>query len=314
VRRLDAPGVLAWFQSRWGEPCEDELGGHVYGLGGLAQKVRDLKLAPPTTVAQLRRILVKHTYARDVRADRHTLRVATDDDEVALAYYFFDDEAAADTGRVAWLLHQEPNLPDGGSDRGFEPPFPVKAEVPRGDGDGVTYAVLLTFADSDSIPGKVTSFAGVRIPDLPAFLARSIPAATPQPWSAEYLATWPLELRLLRAMTDADDPSLEPALRRSVGFPTMALQSETNHTRLGLGPSPECRAELEAAARDHTSRGSPSRSIVVAHRHAALLCEHADAHFGYQQWVLFDDIWASAHPALAQSLLNYGVMWDPFLA
>lgn len=33
---------------------------------------------------------------------------------------------------------------------------------------------------------------------------------------------------------------------------------------------------------------------------------------GYQQWFLFDDLWAAAHPHLAESLLRYNRDPDPF--
>jgi hypothetical protein len=33
-----------------------------------------------------------------------------------------------------------------------------------------------------------------------------------------------------------------------------------------------------------------------------------------QQWILFDDRWAAAHPDLAASILRYGRDWDPFAA
>ena len=39
---------------------------------------------------------------------------------------------------------------------------------------------------------------------------------------------------------------------------------------------------------------------------------HVDEYFGYQQWFLFDDVWAASHPELAASLLRYAIDWDPF--
>jgi hypothetical protein len=33
--------------------------------------------------------------------------------------------------------------------------------------------------------------------------------------------------------------------------------------------------------------------------------------FGYQQWFLFDTVWAAAHPDLAASLLRYAEDRDP---
>jgi 3-oxoacyl-ACP reductase-like protein len=43
-----------------------------------------------------------------------------------------------------------------------------------------------------------------------------------------------------------------------------------------------------------------------------VLCAHTSTHFGHQQWILFDDRWAAAHPDLAASLLHYARCWDPF--
>ncbi|MGW3347087.1 hypothetical protein ACWDA3_27600 [Nonomuraea rubra] len=37
---------------------------------------------------------------------------------------------------------------------------------------------------------------------------------------------------------------------------------------------------------------------------------HADA-IGHRPWYVFDDIWASAHPDLAASLIHYAYHWDP---
>ena len=48
--------------------------------------------------------------------------------------------------------------------------------------------------------------------------------------------------------------------------------------------------------------------------HAVLLAPPAEGSVGSQQWILFDDRWAAAHPDLAASILRYGRDWDPFAA
>jgi hypothetical protein len=60
----------------------------------------------------------------------------------------------------------------------------------------------------------------------------------------------------------------------------------------------------ESAARD--------QSLINVADHLAQPALHCDDFFGYQQWFLFDDMWASTHPDLAQSLLRYAAHWDPF--
>ena len=69
----------------------------------------------------------------------------------------------------------------------------------------------------------------------------------------------------------------------------------------------------EEAAADARGRGrDPSKSLIAVGPHSAQVCMHASDVFGYQQWFLFDDQWAAAHPNMARSLLRYTSGWDPF--
>ncbi len=108
------------------------------------------RAAGPRTHAELRRMLKEHLYVeRTLRVDRHSVRVLTDDDEVELAYFFVDDHVvASEPDRWAYLLHGDWELPlNAHSAReAFMPPGPVDVitSAPPG-GEGVTYAVLITF-------------------------------------------------------------------------------------------------------------------------------------------------------------------------
>lgn len=326
LRRLDAPSVLAWFQERFADARgaaaprdvgEAELGGYVYGFGTLFEAVKEHRLPTPKTMAGLDKQLRKHLYVEGgsdhIRVNDHTLRVATDDDEVDLAYFFFDDDAARQhPDRVAWLLHDEPRLPEGDAEGPFEPPFAPAPILPRGDGEGATYACLLTLCDNPSIPGTAAVIPGVRLPELAAHLRRVIPEAKTVAWSATYRETWPFELRLLRALLEPGEERLGPALGRCAAYPLDGLMRQEGTALLGLLPHAEARAELLARAEGLEHDGDPSKSIVHESAHAALLCAHATSAFGYQQWILFDDRWAAAHPALAASILRYAHGWDPF--
>ena len=57
---------------------------------------------------------------------------------------------------------------------------------------------------------------------------------------------------------------------------------------------------------------NPDRSLLTVDEHIAQLAMHCHEEFGYQQWFLFDDVWAASHPELAASLLRYATHWDPF--
>lgn len=326
VCRLDAPSILAWFQEKIAdargsstprEVADADLGGSVYGFGSLLAAAKEHKLAAPKSTAALRALLHKHLYVEggpeNIRLDDHSLRVLTDDDEVMLAYYFFDDDALREHGeRIAWLLEEDPCLVDGDEDGAFTPPAPVSALGPDGRGEGVTYACLFTFHDSESMPGSAHVIRGARLPELAAHLRRVVPDAEPASWSAEALETWPIELRLLRAMIDEGESTLAPALGRCAAYPIDAVAGTIAGTRLGVGPHAGARAELERAALGKAHRGDPSQSIVHEGEHVAVLAAHTSKHFGHQQWILFDDRWAAAYPDLAGSLLLYATDWDPF--
>ena len=110
---------------------------------------------------------------------------------------------------------------------------------------------------------------------------------------------------------DAERPSLEQALRAACSFPTNAFGGEVTHG-LGNGPQAEARRELLAFAADAPrNSGDPERSLIAVGDHVAQLCLHVSEFFGYQQWIVFDDRWAAAHPELAASLLRYNHDWDP---
>ncbi|MRG93640.1 hypothetical protein [Polyangium spumosum] len=325
VRRLDAPSVLAWFSRMLadakkaedpGSVYEAELGGYVYGFGTVFDAAKERGLVAPKSTAELEKILRAHLYVEggpeNTRIDEHSLRVLTDDDEVSLAYFFFDDEVArTQPERVSWLLHEEPKLPEGDADGPFTPPFEPPQMLPRGEGEGATYACLLTFYDGDSIPGQAVVIPGVRLPELASHLRTVVPAKKPASWSKEWLETWPVELRLLRAMIEPGQISIAPALTKCAAYPLRAVASETNHTLLGVGAHQSAEGEFYKVGTAFGRSGDPSKAIVQVGKHAALFCPHTSSAFGHEQWILFDDRWAAAHPALAASILRYTNGWDP---
>lgn len=327
VRRLNAPSILAWFQDRFQEargsatPAEvgqGDLGGPVHGLGAIFEAVKEQQLPTPKTVAALTKLLRKHLQVEGgpdpIRIDDHTLRVLTGDGKIALAYYFFDDSAVRrHRSRIAYLLQDDPRLPNGDAEGKFEPPVEVPSLLPDEEGEGTTYACLLTFHDGDSIPGKAVAFPGVRLPGLAAHLRRVVPASDGSSGSAEHLDAWPVELRLLRAMVEPSDRSIAPALARCAAYPLSSIAVEGDHARLGVGAHEAAREEFAAAALGRQSEGDPSATLVHEGTHVAVLCAHTSPQFGHQQWILFDDRWGVAQPELAASLLHYARGWDPFV-
>jgi hypothetical protein len=289
VKKLKAPSVLAWFQKaikQKGKGAEKELGGHVYGFDSLFEEAHEV----PKSVAALRDLLEEHLYSEgDIRVDAHSVRVSTDDDEVDLAYFFLDEAAVKKKDRVAWLLHDSPKLPTTIGKGKYKPPLPIDA-LSKVKGEGTTYVCLLTFADSESIPGSAHAFQGVRLPELAAHL-RSAKAEG-----------WPFELRLLRASLSDDD--LASALKKIASFPLLdVLNAESTR---------EATTAADMAALAKGRKTEAKKLVMHASPHAILFSPYVSKAFGHQQIIFFDDLWASANADLASSLLRYASGWDPF--
>ncbi|GAA4228912.1 hypothetical protein FHR32_007889 [Streptosporangium album] len=315
VRRLPDATVLDWFRRGWAAVVEEghdtemwitaELGGPVYGFGSIFEAARRDALAAPGTWQELRDLLRRHLYVEgEVRADELSVRVLTDDDEVELAYFFLDDSLMeTHTDRLAYLAYDGWPLPEKADEAvpgPFVPPVPVEELAPaRPGGEGVTYAVLLTFCDSESIGGLVPrSFPGVRLPELAAHLRALEPR----------VGGWPRELLVLRALTAPADDEIGQALNRCNGWPDTEQSFLGDHHSL----HDDSMRVLETAELEQGR--DPGRTLVRHSRHLAQMSIHMNDFFGHQQWFLFDDVWAAGHAGLAGSLLRYAHSWDPFEA
>jgi hypothetical protein len=235
--------------------------------------------------------------------------VLAGDEDGEVAWFFFDDESQSRLPRnLAYLLHDEPRLPDGAAERPFAA-AQVAALGPAGAGEGETYACLMTSHGRRSLVGRAVVIPGVRLPELAAHLRRVTPDV-----AAEGHDGWPIELRVLRALIDADDTKLAPALRRAAAYPLEAVLSKGDAAHLATGAHDAARAELTAAAEGLAHGGDPARSIVFEGEHAALLGAHVSERAGFDQWILFDDRWAAASSDLATSILHATEHADPFAA
>ncbi|GAA3456053.1 hypothetical protein [Dactylosporangium matsuzakiense] len=283
VRSLPDRSVLGFFRRGWDEDdpeawLRSTLGADVYGLDTVFTRAREHGLPAPATIDELREHLRRHLYVEGpsdeyIRLDEHSLRVRTDDDEVELAYFFFDDDAlAAHPDRLAYVTHAGAL------------PGDIIAEAA---GDHTTFAVFLTYYDGASLDCPPPfAFPGLTLPELPAHLRATAPDA----------GTWPAELVVLRSLVGPDDASIEPALQRCNTWPGFNLNADPLTT---------------AAAEPLTGGRRPELSRLRADTHVAQLAMHCSEFFGFQQWYLFDTVWADAHPELASSLLRYATGWDP---
>jgi hypothetical protein len=350
VRRLPDASPLAWFQRLWLMTADEEsfdrdvdaydwvdanleadLGGRVYGLNSLFCTLdeEDPGLRadrrgplPASNWQELRQLLRRHLYVEGdprerIRVDEHSVRAATDDDEVDLAYYFFDDTLAAASDRSAYLLWEDWRLPvdAGPHGRGFDEPEGIQRLTTRHGGTGTTYLVALRpgdlFERGNLVPPA--ALVGVRLPELAPYLRSARPkAADPD---------WPYALLMLRALVAPADRRIGPSLRRyarSVGR-LLGDDAVKQIRRSAQDDHATAHAVLEAVLQrpspgrtNRWSQPDTARSRVSDTRHLAQALVYVHELFGYEQWYLFDDVWAAGHPELAASVLRYAISWDPF--
>jgi hypothetical protein len=351
VRRLPDASPLAWFQRMWqttaGEETfvrdvdayawvdanlEADLGGRVYGLNSIFCSWDDEEPSPlradrggplpASTWQELRDLLRRHLYVEGdhrehIRVDEHSVRAATDDDEVDLAYYFIDDALAARSDRASYPLLEDWRLPvatgtDGGA---FDEPAGLQRLTARHGGKGTTYVIApepFRFLELwDPLP-RLLAFVGIRLPELAHHLRSMRPGRDP---------AWPDDLLALRALVAPGDRRIGPALRRharSVGRLYLAGAAEPVR-RSATEDHATARATLDAllrhlppGSRNDRSEPDAARSRVCDSEHLAQALVHLGEPFGYQRWYLFDDVWAAGQPELAASLLRYVCSWDPF--
>ncbi len=247
-----------------------------------------------------------------IRLDEHHLRVLTDDTELELAWYLYERSwGRRNRDRTAWIEQGWP-LP-GGTGSSFVPDLPARRLLPGGDGEGVVWACLGTFYDSGNLQLEGPfRFDGLRLPELAEHLLRVTPKETD--WAdgpAQAKATWPLELRLLRALLEPGERAIGPALQRCNEYPVFAVGAETRQRELGNGARGKAQQEFEEAGRRLRRTGDPAATALRVEAHLAQMAMHATDALGYQQWFLFDDLWAGANPDLASSMLRWFGSWDP---
>ncbi|SDG52617.1 hypothetical protein SAMN05421505_10534 [Sinosporangium album] len=331
VRRLPDATALDWFRRGFevaGDALADietwvsaELGGDVHGLSSVFVAAREHRLPPPADWDGLREVLQAHLRVDgEVRVEPSFVRALTDDDEIQLAYYFCDDSfVGAHPDLLAFHLWEGWRLPDVPlsirkevslpaqlsqllqefqSSRGetlFTPLDQIEElSFARAGGEGTTYALLLTFADGAS-RGRVGPVAipGTRLPDLAARLREPVgPDA------------WPSELLILRALVAPGERDLTSALGRCNLWPSFT------EWPVPVDLAGDHAVAHEDAMRHIRFRGpeegrDPGKTLIHTAAHTAQMSIHLSGFFGYQQWILFDDVWARAYESLARSLLRF---------
>lgn len=256
----------------------------MYGLATIFAAAREHGLPPPATAGELGAALARHLYVEgEVVVEDDRVLALTDDDEVQLAYFFLPAQAGEQAPRGGWptcCMRTSRCPAESTAGVAFAARLEAGTLVPAGGGEGITYAVLLTFYASESIGWlPPLSIQGVRLPGPAGYLRRAVPAGGRYACYSRELAgqeRWPDELMALRALVAPGETTIEPALRRCNQYPAVEDRLSTVLTR--AHPAAHHSAMAELAAGPRTRAATPNSP----HRRSRAHCPDVDA----LQWPL----------------------------
>jgi uncharacterized protein (TIGR02996 family) len=338
VHRVEADTILDVFRANWhpiADPDEFETevwrhGESVFGpgyfcLSGLAYEVFENDWPAPQSFDELHERL--HELAAgeivtEVLLGPHHLQILDTDDVYESALYVFDDQHVAEhPGPAAFLLPSEWELPDGFAVKPFEQAVQCQPFPHRGKGEGCTFALFLGVEDHHDLQGleyrgidRCCRIDGVRLPELPRYLLENRRLWDEEgPNHLHFLAEGLAHYVASRAgyerafLDDAlSGPSGEVAWlaysdwlkeqgRPSAGVVTLAESLRCCTTTLGGKP------------------GNRPLDLIAVHDHVTQACKQMGTHrrsAEFRHFILFDDLWAAAHPDLANGALRFASRWD----
>jgi uncharacterized protein (TIGR02996 family) len=334
VKRFDEPNVVSWFQNHWGFSGSIEqaqahtralLGCDPHGFAHFQKGIVEEEIPPPRNAAKFREALSSAWCVEgDLLVEPHAVQVLDDDDELQMAYYIFDDQfQAKHPDRTAWLAHEDWELP-AGAGRSFKPRVRTEARLPAGRWEGTLYSVFLMYYDSYSMEDAVGAerIDGVRLPQLARYLAEAEVDANESEWTREWVDLQASLLKPTRNLepiekTFLSDIHKQPRedtpwnvygdwLEEHGRKRTEWTVLERGLAQVGNMPAGKYSAELRPRRRKCLSRWHVADHVAQISLHTASI----DKHEMYGFWVLFDDLWAGAHPDLAANLLHMLDRWD----
>jgi uncharacterized protein (TIGR02996 family) len=339
--RFQEDSLLDWFANRWktwGVASEKRVAKHIQKEFGLpipflarlfttaATNGND----PPTTAEELAELAEQAEVEEALCEAPNCLQVCENDEQSNdLCYYFFDDHFLSKKAHqtlAAYLLHEDwrlPTCPDASSrsrawtedvsidirgEKDIEYRFPCRLEdlarhllakplVPPYEAELPLLRALLT------VPRK-------RASELEQGFLKKIQAAPKDQTTWQVFSDWlqeqgepPAGLYLLQqALSRIAADSTVLSVWNDIEIEGSYYDDPTEH----LARS----AEWVADVQDNTKK---SKGLVHVEQHLAQLTfpswtDRAGDY--YLQWILFDNVWASAHKALAESLGRYAERWD----
>jgi hypothetical protein len=316
ICRLDASFPLEWFQAVWPRLRQDagitskmlldveEL----YAFEGFAESVRSKELAAPATSGELQALLSENWYSNNVECEDGYVFVETDDDEVELAFWWVSDEVFQ-AKQELFACYAANSLPVeiGGGD--FDPGRDMATTSGAG-GTGSVFCVFATVWDSGNLtglPGPV-EVRGLRLPGFAGWLRTAAPGSIEitglHSDHSGHLPELDWLALVARHNAELDLPAL---LRRLAEVSPHSAEKHWKGLRDGTLSENELRTDVRWLEPWEVKPDDPPWPTVLLQGSANSIEFRLYDGFNWHVWFLFDDLWASAHPLLARSLLRFAM-------
>jgi uncharacterized protein (TIGR02996 family) len=263
--------------------------------------------------------------------EEHSVQVLYEDGDTESAFYFFDDHFLKQhPGRAAFLLHEDWRLPVESGKGPFTPEEEYARDVPAGHAEGCTFFVALSYSciNDENLADMLgpVRIDKLRLPDLCPYLLAQKKARLYEDRVLRLCFEWQLlhgqlhaEARAVNGQEAGFLKAIREKPREDVHWKVYSDwlmdrdQAPAGVTVLERALNRCTRQNLEKTLGVSHSNRDPKKSLLVVSEHLAQVCLHVER-WGpklemYHQWFFFDDLWASAHPVLANSLLHYGRTW-----
>lgn len=294
-KKFEENTILEWFQSFWEMNQEDydvyceqlytKLGTNIYGVNDslLSESIYEGKASMPQNYEELIHCLQEHSYVNKVfMPNPHLLQIYTDDDETDLAYYLIEENYLIQNPvNTKYLLQDAFDLPTN-VDKNVEMSFKTNIEVKKLTGnkkntDSVYFAFFSSWGNNsihflEEFNNGAFCIERVSLKELPSFLLQQ-----------ELDVSVPQELLLIKSQIKPEQSIDEVIINlKSIPF------TQTNSFDSSL------------------SKVFFSEHLIQVSFHTGKI-KNKDT---YDYWIIFDDLWATTHPALANSILNFTIRWN----
>jgi uncharacterized protein (TIGR02996 family) len=329
LRRFEDRTILDWFRRHW-RPIADYttaqkhverlFGIEVCLFGEVFEAIHERGLPRPTTIEDVQAVL-QASEPGTICSEQHCIQVLVDADVGDSVYYFFDDVFVEQHPELTVYLLHDWRLPDGlGSPRWKSDQKAIEKQKPtlRRKGEGRIYASTQAHVDrvfyANLKPSGVELIDGLRVPGL----CRQLMVMSED----EVIGCWSYPFKSLRKAlftadlaANAEELAFVEALRAEPDE-EVTWRAYADWLMERGQPGPGVRLMERAMSRMYGLHGGspgpygisgddPTRNIVHVGEHFAQACID-----GGGQWYVFDDLWGSAHPVLANALLRYLTRWD----